>query len=69
MRGSLNQAETELPPSLFARCGGSFLVNLRHVKGIEKQDVLVGAEWVKLSRGKRLEFMEKFSRYLGGMAP
>ena len=69
VRGSLNQAETELPPSLFARCGGSFLVNLRHVKGIEKQDVLVGAEWVKLSRGKRLEFMEKFSRYLGGMAP
>ncbi len=69
VRGSLSQAEAELPTSLFARCGGSFLVNLRHVKGIEKQDVLVGGERVKLSRGKRLEFMEKFSRYLGGLAP
>lgn len=69
VRGSLSQAEAELPPSLFARCGGSFLVNLRHVKGVEKQDVLVGGERVKLSRGKRLEFMEKFSRYLGGLAP
>lgn len=69
VRGALSQAEAELPPSLFARCGGSFLINLRHVKGIEKQDVLVGEERVKLSRGKRLEFMEKFSRYLGGMVP
>lgn len=69
VRGSLSQVEAELPASLFARCGGSFLVNLRHVKGIEKQDVLVGEDRVKLSRGKRLEFMEKFSRYLGGMNP
>lgn len=69
VRGTLSQAEAELPPSLFARCGGSFLVNLRHVKGIEKQDVLVGGSRVKLSRGRRLEFMEKLSRYLGGMAP
>lgn len=69
VRGSLSQAEAELPPSLFARCGGSFLVNLRHVRGVDKQDVLVGEERVKLSRGKRLEFMEKFSKYLGGMAP
>lgn len=68
VRGSLSQAEVELPPSLFARCGGSFLVNLRHVRGVDKQDVLVGEERVKLSRGKRLEFMEKFSKYLGGMA-
>lgn len=69
VRGSLSQAEAELPPSLFVRCGGSFLVNLRHVRGVDKQDVLVGEERVKLSRGKRLDFMEKFSKYLGGMAP
>ena len=68
VRGTLSQAEAELPPGLFARCSSCFLVNLRHVKGMDRQDVLVGTERLKISRGKRLEFTEKFSKYLGGMA-
>lgn len=69
IRGSLREAEAALPAAQFARCNASFLVNLRHVKAIEKENVVVGDERVKMSRGKRLEFMERFTRYLGGMGP
>ena len=67
VRGSLRDAEAALPAAQFARCNASFLVNLRHVEAIEKQNVVVGGERVKMSRGKRLEFMDRFTRYLGGM--
>lgn len=67
VRGSLRDAEAALPAAQFARCNASFLVNLRHVEAIEKENVVVGGERVKMSRGKRLEFMDRFTRYLGGM--
>lgn len=67
VRGSIAQAEKELVPLRFARCNSGFLVNLRHVQAIEKEDVLIGGQRLKISRGKRLEFMNAFTRYLGGM--
>ena len=69
VRGSLREAEAALPAAQFARCNASFLVNLRHVKAIEKENVVVGDVSLKISRGKRLEFMDRFTRYLGGMGP
>lgn len=69
VRGSLRDAESGLPAAQFARCNASFLVNLRHVKAIEKETVVVGDKQVKMSRGKRLEFMDRFTRYLGGIGP
>lgn len=68
-RGSMKEAEARLPAAQFARCSTSFLVNLRHVKAIEKEDVVVDNIRVKMSRGKRLEFMNRFNRYLGGIGP
>lgn len=67
VRGSMTQAEKELGVFRFARCNSGFLVNLRHVHAIEKEDVLIGDQRLKISRGKRLEFMNAFTRYLGGL--
>ena len=67
VRGSIAQADKELMPFRFARCNSGILVNLRHVQAIEKEDVLIGGQRLKISRGKRLEFMNAFTRYLGGM--
>lgn len=67
-RGAMTQAEAELPREQFARCNNSYLVNLRHVKAIEREDVLVEDRRLKMSRGKRLEFLERFTKYLGGMS-
>lgn len=69
VRASMGQAEELLPPQQFARCNSGYLVNLRHVEAIGKEDVTVGSQKLKVSRGKRLEFMERFTRYLGGMEP
>lgn len=67
VRGTMANAEKELQPFRFARCSSGVLVNLRHVKAIEKDEVLVGGARVKISRGRRLEFMNAFTKYLGGM--
>lgn len=67
VRGAMGDAEELLPPQQFARCNSGYLVNLRHVEMIDKEDVVVGGKRLKMSRGKRLEFMDRFTRYLGGM--
>ena len=67
VRGSMAKAEKALLPLRFTRCNSGFLVNLRHVQAIEKEDVLIGGQRLKISRGKRMEFMNAFTRYLGGM--
>lgn len=67
VRGSMGEAEKLLPPQQFARCNSGYLVNLRHVKAIDKEDVVVNGKRLKMSRGRRLEFMDRFTRYLGGM--
>lgn len=69
VRGTMAQAEKELQPFRFARCSSGLLVNLRYVKSIEKEDVVLGDVRLKMSRGKRLEFMNAFTRYLGGIEP
>lgn len=67
VRGSMAQAEKELLPLRFSKCNSGFLVNLRHVKSIEKDEVLLGDVSLKISRGRRLEFLNAVTRYLGGM--
>lgn len=69
IRGSISQAEGLLPAQQFARCNSGYLVNLRHVEAIDKEDVTVSGRRLKMSRGKRMEFMDRFTRYLGGMEP
>lgn len=67
VRGSMAQAEKVLSPLRFAKCNSGFLVNLRHVKAIKQDDVLLGHVSLKISRGKRMAFLNAFTRYLGGM--
>lgn len=69
VRGTMVQAEKELKPFRFARCSSGLLVNLRYVKSIEKEDVTLGDVRLKMSRGRRLEFMNAFTKYLGGIEP
>lgn len=69
VRGTMAQAEKELRPFRFVRCSSGLLVNLRCVKAIEKEDVVLGNIRLKMSRGKRLEFMNAFTKYLGGIEP
>lgn len=68
-RGTMSEAEKQLRPHQFVRCNTSYLVNLRHVEAIERDDVLVAGTRLKISRGKRREFLDGFTRFLGGIEP
>lgn len=69
VRGTLTEAENSLHSPSFARCNNSCLVNLRHVSAILRDDVQVGTALLKISRSRKKEFLEQFTRYLGGMKP
>ncbi len=69
VRGSMSDAEAALPHGQFARCNTSFLVNLKHVKAVERDEALVGPDGhrLKISRGRRGAFLDHLGRYLGGV--
>ena len=69
VRELMGEAEKKLQGHSFARCARSFLVNLRHVTAIEGEDVVVGAVRLRISRSRREDFLERFTRYLGGIEP
>ncbi|MFV0466696.1 MAG: LytR/AlgR family response regulator transcription factor [Lachnospiraceae bacterium] len=65
-RGSLSKIEEELYECHFIRCSNSYLVNLKHVSGIEHDYVLVGADTIPISRSYKKEFIQRASEYLIG---
>lgn len=75
IRGTMKAAETQLS-RVFARCGNSYLVNLRFVKevkrtavclrGVRDDGTILDAE-LPITRGFRVEFMKAFSAYVGGL--
>ena len=64
--GTLGKYELLLEKAKFARCNASFLVNLKYVEVIRKDDVIVAGESIPISRGKRKEFLSAYAQYKGG---
>ena len=67
VRGSLLKAEKELAPYHFARCNQCYLVNLRHVRGVQDDIVQVGEERLEISRRQRTSFLAAVAAYVGGV--
>ena len=66
VRGSLQKAEKDLAAYHFARCNQCYLVNLRHVKGVQDDFVQVGGERLEISRRQRAAFLAAVAAYVGG---
>ena len=66
VRGSLQKAEKELAPYHFARCNQCYLVNLRHVTGVQNDFVQIGKEQLEISRRQRVAFLAAVAAYVGG---
>ena len=66
VRGSLQKAEKELAPYHFARCNQCYLVNLRHVTGVQNDFVQIGQEQLEISRRQRVAFLAAVAAYVGG---
>ncbi len=67
VRENISHAEKTLSPFSFARCNSGYLVALKKVRAIVKDDVHVGEFVLKISRGKKASFTEQFTRVLGGL--
>lgn len=63
IRGSLKQAESELPPPAFFLCNKCYLVNLAHVEEVSGNTVTLAGETVSVSRPKKKAFMEALAAY------
>lgn len=57
--GSLVEEEKKLTPDNFARCNNCFLVNLDCVKEVKGDNVIVGGDELKISRGKKVDFLKR----------
>jgi len=64
--GTLSRYEELLRDAHFARCSTSCLVNLKYVRGMRKEQVMVGDELVTVSRSRRKEFLGALAQYKGG---
>ena len=66
-RGSLGQLEKDMEGSTFARCNSGYIVNLRNIKSIEKDTVIMSnGDRLPVSRARKKEFLNQFAMYLGG---
>ena len=68
VRGSLKEAENLLEGCSFGKCNSCFLVNLRHVRGVREDAVIVGQEELQMSRAKKKDFMQAVAAYISRFA-
>lgn len=61
---SMKEMEQKLGADGFTRCSSGCLVNLKWVKEVENNTVNVNGELLKISRGKKNEFMAKLVSYM-----
>lgn len=66
--GTLSKYEQLLRQAHFARPSTSFLVNLKYVRGVKRDEVLVGDQILPISRTKRKDFLGALAQYKGGSA-
>lgn len=66
VRGTLQSAEEMLKPYPFEKCNHWYIVNLMHVKEVNKNVVKVGPFEVEISRRNRTTFLKALTEYMGG---
>ncbi len=63
--GTLRELEGKLVSAGFGKCNSCYLVNLRHVKGVDGQTVDVAGDKLQISFPKRKDFIRQLNDYLG----
>jgi two-component system response regulator LytT len=62
---TLGEEEERLKEKGFARCSNSYLINLKYITGLGKNDVFIGKRSLPISRAKKKEFVDAFLKYDG----
>lgn len=66
VRGTLQSAEELLKPYPFEKCNHWYIVNLMHVKEVNKNLVKVGPFEIEISRRNKAAFLKALTEYMGG---
>lgn len=66
VRGTLQSAEEILKPYPFAKCNHWYIVNLMHVKEVNKNIAVVGPHKIEISRRNKAGFLKALTEYMGG---
>lgn len=61
---SLGETESLLPRECFCRCHNSFLVNMRHIRGLGGRTLYLTDGELSIGRKYAADFQERFVRYL-----
>lgn len=64
--GTLKMISSSINDPLFVNCNRSFVVNLRFVREIRNQNVIVGDDVLQISRSRRQGFLQAINDYMGG---
>jgi DNA-binding LytR/AlgR family response regulator len=64
-RTPLSSLEEKIKNKGFSKCNNCYLINLKFVKMIKKDSILVGNEELPLSRGKKRDFEKDFISFAG----
>ena len=65
-KGAMKTLQKELEDLPFRLCNQSFLVNLSQVRSIRGDDIMVGEDWIRMSRPRKKTFLGELADYMGG---
>ena len=63
--GNMSDIEKKFSLRDFSKCNNCYLVNHKYVKGISQDMVEIGDSRLKISRGRKKEFIENMLAYIG----
>jgi DNA-binding LytR/AlgR family response regulator len=66
-KAPMKELEDKLEGLSFKRCNNCYLVNMKYVDGVQKDEIHIADEWLKISRPKKKEFLQALVNYLGGV--
>lgn len=66
-KASMKEIEDRLSGLSFKRCNNCYLVNLKYVSCVNREDLKVGEDWLKISRPRKKEFLQSLANYMGGI--
>ena len=65
--GNISELEKTFEKYNFVRCHQSFIVNMRYIKGVGKEELfLTNGESIPISRRMRIKVLDKFNKYIAG---
>lgn len=67
-KGALKKLENELVGLPFKRCNQCYLINLKHVDCVDKDEIKIGGDWLRISRPQKKEFLQSLANYMGGIS-